>query len=76
MAGEVPGRCGSTLRRDNRGMAVGASNVRLVREYGTYLRVEKGLRPNSVESYTRDLDQFAEHIEKRDGVLISASSSW
>ena len=56
-------------------MAVVASNVRLVREYGTYLRVEKGLRPNSVESYTRDLNQFAEFIEKSNGVLISATQA-
>ena len=56
-------------------MAVGASNVRLVREYGAYLRVEKGLRPNSCEAYTRDLEQFAEHIERRDGVLISATQA-
>ncbi len=56
-------------------MVVGASNVRLVREFEVYLRVEKGLRPNSVESYTRDLDQFAEHIEKRNGVLLSATQA-
>ena len=48
------------------------SNVRLVREFGAYLRVEKGLRPNSVEAYVRDLEQFAEFVERTAGVLISA----
>jgi integrase/recombinase XerD len=54
-------------------MRVGAGNVRLVKEYEAYLRVEKGLRPNSCEAYVRDLDQFAEHVEKRDGVLMAAT---
>ena len=63
-------RCSGGIMRV---MGVGASNVRLVKEYATYLRVEKGLRPNSCEAYLRDLNQFAEHIEKRDGVLLSAT---
>jgi integrase/recombinase XerD len=51
----------------------GASDVRLVREFGNYLRVEKGLRPNSVESYRRDLEQFAEHLQRLHlGTLASA----
>ena len=50
-------------------MQAGANNVRLVKEFDAYLRVEKGLRPNSCESYVRDVEQFAEHVEKRDGVL-------
>lgn len=54
-----------------------SSNVRLVREYGDYLRVEKGLQPASVEAYVRDLEQFAEYVETRGGrpygVLISAT---
>jgi integrase/recombinase XerD len=55
------------------------SNVRLVREYGDYLQVEKGLRPASVEAYVRDVEQFAEYVEVRggrpEGVLISASQA-
>ncbi len=53
-------------------MATGESNVRLVQEYAAYLRVEKGLRPASVEAYTSDLEQFAEFIERHDGVLTTA----
>jgi integrase/recombinase XerD len=54
---------------------VGAGNVRLVKEYGAYLRVEKGLRPASVEAYLKDLEQFAEFVEKRDGVLLGATQA-
>lgn len=56
-------------------MADAAGNVRLLREFRAYLRVEKGLRPDSVEAYGRDLEQFAEFLETRAGVLISASQA-
>jgi integrase/recombinase XerD len=49
-----------------------SGNVRIVREFVTYLRVEKGLRPASCEAYQRDLEQFAEHVEVRDGLLVGA----
>jgi integrase/recombinase XerD len=50
-------------------------NVQMVREYGVYLRVEKGLRPASCEAYQRDLEQFAEHVEGRDGLLVGATQA-
>lgn len=49
------------------------SNVQLVREYDAYLRVEKGLRPATCQAYTRDLEQFAEHVESRAGLLTLAA---
>ena len=51
------------------------SNVRLVREFCAYLQVEKGSRPATVEAYRRDLEQFAEHVEGRHGLLIGATQA-
>src|SRR3984885_5515119 len=48
-------------------------NARVVREFVAYLRVEKGLSPASCEAYSRDLEQFAEHVEGRDGLLVGAT---
>ena len=50
-------------------------NARVVREFVAYLRVEKGLRPASCEAYQRDLEQFAEHVEGRDGLLVGAAQA-
>jgi integrase/recombinase XerD len=44
----------------------------ILREYLTCLKVERGLRPLSVESYAKDLEQFAEFLEQGDGTLIAA----
>ena len=54
------------------GAGQASGNVRVVREFVTYLRVEKGLRPASCEAYQRDLEQFSEHVEGRDGLLVGA----
>ncbi len=56
-------------------MDTSTGNRRLVTEYAAYLRVEKGLRPNSVAAYGRDLEQFAEFLEGRDGVLRAATQA-
>lgn len=50
-------------------------NVRLLREYDAFLRVEKGMRPGTCEAYARDLGQFAEFLERRAGVLVSAAEA-
>jgi integrase/recombinase XerD len=54
--------------------ATGSRSTDLIREYMAYLRVEKGLRPLSCEAYQRDLLQFAEFVEKEDGVLVKATA--
>jgi len=48
-------------------------NLGLLREYLTYLRVEKGLRPLTCEAYDSDLKTFAEFLEGRHGVLLNAT---
>ncbi len=51
----------------------GPGDVGLIGEFCGYLRVEKGSRPATVEAYRRDLEQFAEHLEQRNGVLMGAT---
>ena len=48
-------------------------NLGLLREYQVYLRVEKGLRPLTCEAYAGDLRTFAEFLEERHGVLLTAT---
>jgi integrase/recombinase XerD len=48
-------------------------NLPLLSDYQTYLRVEKGLRPLTCEAYDSDLKTFAEFIEGRHGVLLTAT---
>jgi integrase/recombinase XerD len=47
-------------------------NLSLLNDYQAYLRVEKGLRPLTCEAYDGDLKTFAEFIEGRNGVLLTA----
>jgi len=50
----------------------GDRNLALVKGYQAYLRVEKGLRPLTCEAYLGDLRTFAEFLESRNGVLLTA----
>jgi len=52
-----------------------SGNARMVREYVAYLQVEKGMRPATCEAYRRDLEQFAEHLEERSGLLMTAEQA-
>ena len=44
-----------------------------MQQYTGYLRVEKGLQPATCEAYARDVEQFAEHLEKRSALLLNAA---
>ncbi len=48
------------------------ANLPLLNDYQLYLRVEKGLRPLTCEAYLGDLRTFAEFLESRHGLLVSA----
>jgi integrase/recombinase XerD len=48
-------------------------NSSLLRDYQAYLRVEKGLRPLTCEAYDGDLKTFAEFVEGRQGLLLTAT---
>jgi integrase/recombinase XerD len=49
-----------------------SGNAQLVREYVAYLQVEKGMRPATCIAYRTDLEQFAEHLEGGDRLLVTA----
>src|SRR5579862_3556347 len=49
-----------------------SANLALLRDYQSFLRVEKGLRPLTCEAYLGDLRTFAEFLETRHGVLLTA----
>lgn len=51
----------------------GNANLPVLWDYECYLRVEKGLRPLTCEAYMGDLRIFAEFLEPRHGVLVSAA---
>lgn len=55
----------------NRRVPVPRNNLVLVKDYGIYLRVEKGLRPLTCEAYEGDLSMFAEFLESRNGTLLN-----
>jgi len=65
--GRVPHRFGL----DNRAVD-SLRNLALLKDYQAYLRVEKGLRPLTCEAYLSDLRTFAEFMEGRNGVLLTA----
>jgi integrase/recombinase XerD len=53
----------------------GSGNSPLIREYLTYLRVEKGLRPLTCEAYERDLLQFAEFLDAESETLLDGTQA-
>ena len=48
------------------------NQLALLKDYETYLRVEKGLRPLTCEAYLSDLRIFAEFLEGRNTLLMTA----
>lgn len=52
--------------------ATPTGNAKIIREYLTYLRVERGLRPLTCESYSKDLEQFSEFLESHSRLLLTA----
>jgi integrase/recombinase XerD len=49
------------------------ANLPLLKDYQSYLRVEKGLRPLTCEAYLGDLRTFAEFLESGHGVLLNGT---
>jgi integrase/recombinase XerD len=58
-------------RAHNRAVDASA-NLVLLKDYQSFLRVEKGLRPLTCEAYLGDLRTFAEFLEASHAVLLTA----
>lgn len=50
-------------------------HLSLLNDYQAYLRIEKGLRPLTCEAYLSDLNIFAEFLENRGTMLLTASEA-
>lgn len=48
------------------------ANSRVLSAFLDYLRIEKGLALNSISAYTTDIGQFAEFLERRKRLLLTA----
>ena len=48
------------------------ANARVLADFLDYLRIEKGLSPLSIGAYATDILQFAEFLEKRKRLLLTA----
>jgi integrase/recombinase XerD len=48
------------------------ANSRVLSDFLDYLRIEKGLAPLSISAYATDICQFAEFLEKRKRLLLTA----
>jgi integrase/recombinase XerD len=48
------------------------ANSRVLSGFLDYLRIEKGLAPLSISAYTTDIQQFAEFLEERKRLLLTA----
>src|SRR5258707_14285664 len=51
---------------------VSENNARVLSGFLDYLRIEKGLARLSIAAYTTDIGQFAEFLEKRKRLLLTA----
>ena len=51
------------------------NNIEILRDYEAYLRIEKGLRPLTCEAYLSDLRIFAEFLEDRNAILLTAAEA-
>lgn len=49
-----------------------ASSRQAISAFLSYLKIEKGLAPLTIEAYGRDLQQFSEFLEKKNRALLTA----